>query len=606
MGGNGILGGGWKKGGKSRDRVEKGGVGKRRLEEKDVRWVMGGKVGVVRGLDGEQEFLTGLVEGVKGWSNGSYEIVKGGEEVDMIGGEKVLSLFDEAEELAIEGLLEECGKGKEVVRLSDRKGKGVERSVGEVGKMFEKGLTVERVEEVKRFKLVGEEVLEEEGDEEGVDSMEAWKLKKVNREKREKEERRKREKKGMVARGKELGRNREEVKKLRSEFRDWREEVEEVSYILGESEEKVRSFALDMEVRRWGRELRELVSKVGLKGMKVDEEVRVLSEVVVPEMVGRVEELKKKVVVGDGRSYGEVLRGVSPSMGNEEVEKLERKKVEERKELESSLREREKRLSKKVEVVLDTQDGVSMEVDGESEWSSGRMEEVLELNKGDVLGMVKRKGRITVELKGEEEVKKVEEIKEEGWEEVKGVRSVGSVDSWAGMVIPAIEVSRWKGKMGELKEELEKEAGLKLMKDPVWLLSENKMEEWRLREVGVLVHVARESERVKYVEEGLLWRGMKVKVNRYVGKKEVEWCTKCAEFGHSWWRCGSRTKKCSICAVKGHTGWEHRCGRCQVWRSKCVHHGSCGGCGKGHMMKEANEKNCVAWRMEWNRLKSLY
>jgi len=606
MGGNGILGGGWTKGGKSRDRVEKSGVGKRRLEEKDVRWVMGGKVGVVRGLDGEQEFLTGLEEGEKGWSNGSYEIVKGGEEVDMIGGEKVLSLFDEAEELAIEELLEECGKGKEVVRLSDRKGKGVERSVGEVGKMFEKGLAGERIGEVKRFRLVGEEVLEEEGNEEGVDSMEAWKLRKVNRERREKEERKKREKEGMVARGKELGRNREEVKKLRSEFRDWREEVEEVSYILGESEEKVRSFALDMEVRRWGRELRELVSKIGLKGMKVGEEVKVLSEVVVPEMVGRVEELKKKVVVGEGRSYGEVLRGVSPGMGNKEVEELERKKEEERKELESSLREREERLSKKVEVILDTQDGLSMEVDGESEWSSGRMEEVLGLNKGDVLGMVKGKGRITVELKGEEEVKKVEEIKGEEWEEVKGVKSVGSLDSWAGMVIPAIEVNRWKGKMGELKEELEKEAGLRLMKDPVWLLSENRIEEWRLREVGVLVHVAKESERVKYVKEGLLWRGMKVKVNRYVGKKEVEWCTKCAEFGHSWWRCGSRTKKCSICAVKGHTGWEHRCGKCQVWRSKCVHHGSCGGCGKEHVMKEANERNCVAWRMEWNRLKSLY
>jgi len=606
MGGNGILGGGWTKGGKSRDRVGKSVVGKRRLEEKDVRWVMGGKVGVVRGLDGEQEFLTGLVEGVKGWSNGSYEIVKGGEEVDMIGGERVLDLFEEAEELEIGKLLEECGEGKEVVRLSDRKGKGVDRSVREVGKMFEKGLAGGKIEEVKRFKLVGEEVLGEEEDDEGVDSMEAWKLRKVNKEKREKEERKKREKEGMVARGKELGRSREEVKKLRSEFRDWKEEVEEVSYILGESEEKVRSFALDMEVRRWGRELRELVSKVGLRGLSVGEEVKILSEVVVPEMVGRVEDLKKKVVVGEERSYGEVLRGVSPSMGTEEVKELEKKKVEERREMESSLREREKRLSKKVEVVLDTQDGLSMEVDGGSEWSSGRMEEMLGLNKGDVIGMVKKGGRITVELKGEEEVKKVEEVEGKEWEEVKGVKSVGSLDSWAGMVIPAIEVNRWKGKMGELKGELEKEAGLKLMKDPVWLLSEARIEEWRLREVGVLIHVAKESERVKYVEEGLLWRGIKVKVNRYVGKKEVEWCTKCAEFGHSWWRCGSRTKKCSVCAVKGHTGWEHRCGKCQVWRSKCIHHGSCGGCGKGHVKKEANERNCVAWRMEWNRLKSLY
>jgi len=136
------------------------------------------------------------------------------------------------------------------------------------------------------------------------------------------------------------------------------------------------------------------------------------------------------------------------------------------------------------------------------------------------------------------------------------------------------------------------------MKELVWLLKEEKMREWRLREVGVLVHVARESEWVKFLEEGLRWRGMKVKVNRDVSKKEVEWCMKCAEFGHGWWKCGSRVKRCSICAVKGDTGWENRCGRCNIWRLRCVHYGSCGGCGKNHLMKEAGEKNCVAWRLE--------
>jgi len=602
-----MLGGGKSRGGKSRDRVEKSGVGKRRLEEKDVRWVMGGKVGVVRGLDGEQEFLVGLVEGEKGWSNGSYEIKKGGVEVDMIGGEKELDLFQEAEELEIGKLIEECGEGKEVVRLSDRKGKGVERSVGEVGRMFEKGLGEGKEKEFKKFKLVGEEVIEEEEEDmEGVDSLEAWRLRKVVKEKREKEERKKREKEGMVARGKEMGRSTEEVKKLRREIRDWREEVEEVSYILGESEEKVRSFGLDMEVRRWGKELRELMSEVGLEGRKLAKErVEVLSEIVVPAMVEKMEKLKEKVVVGEGRSYGEVLRGVSPGMGEEEVRELEEKKGEERKRLESSLLEKEGRLRKKVEVILDTQEGLDMEVDGESEWSTGRVEEVLGLDKGGVVNMVRRKGRITVELKGEDEVKKVEEEGEKLWGEMKGVKGVEGVDNWAGMVIPALNVERWMGKLGELREDLE-EKGLKLMKEPVWLLKEDKIREWGMREVGVLIHVARESVRVKCLKEGLAWKDEVLRVYRYVGKKEVEWCTKCAEFGHSWWKCGSRGKRCSICAVKGHTGWEHRCGRCKVWRSKCVHHGSCGGCGKDHMMKEANEKNCVAWRMEWNRLKSLY
>jgi len=241
MVGNGILGGGRERGGKNRDRVGKGSVGKRRLEEKDVRWVMGGKVGVVRGLEGGQEFVVGLEKNDMGWANGSVVIVKGEEEVDMIGGEKELRVFEREEERAIEKLIEECGEWKKVVRVGDRKGKEVERSVGEVRKMFEKSLGEEVDEEVKRFRLVGEEKIEEEEDEEGMDSMEAWRLKKVNREKREKEERKKREKEGMVARGKELGRSREEVKKLRGEFRDWREKVEEVSYILGESEERVRS-----------------------------------------------------------------------------------------------------------------------------------------------------------------------------------------------------------------------------------------------------------------------------------------------------------------------------------------------------------------------------
>jgi len=83
-----------------------------------------------------------------------------------------------------------------------------------------------------------------------MDSMEVWRLRKASKEKREKEERKKREKEGMAVRGREMGRSREEVKKLRREFRDWKEEVEEVSYILGESEGKVRFFGLDMEVRR--------------------------------------------------------------------------------------------------------------------------------------------------------------------------------------------------------------------------------------------------------------------------------------------------------------------------------------------------------------------
>jgi len=598
-------------------RVGKGGVVKRRLEEKDVRWVMNGMVGVVR-KNGEEEFITGLVEGENGWSNQEVEVVKEGVgEVDMIGEEEdvgVLSIEDmmrKSDEFL--GLVE---KEREVV---SEKGKGVEglgesvhagemRGLREIERMFENGNVWEE-EGMKKRALVGEKLFEMEEDDEVVDSMEAWKLKQVVKEKRLKEERKKREKEGMVARGKELGRSREEVKKLRSEFRDWREEVEEVCYILGEKEERVRAFGLDMEIRRWGKEIRELVSKVGLKNLGEEvEKVVVRSEVVVPELVERMEKLKEKVVVEKGRSYGEVLRGVSPGMRNEEVEEVREKKGEEKKVVEESLMEREERLGRRVEVILDSQGDESMEESGVSSWSSEKVEGILGLVKGDIKKVEKRKGRLVVEMKEEKLANVVGNMEKEKWEEAVGgvVEEVKMMDTWAGLVIPAISVDRWMGKMNELKEELEGNAGIKLMKEPVWLAKEEKIREWRLREVGVLIHVARESERVKWLSEGLVWRGALVKLNRYVSKNEVEWCTKCAEFGHSWWKCGLKGKRCSVCGGKGHTGWEHRCGRCQVWRAPCVHARKCAGCGKEHTMKEANELNCVAWRMEFNRLKSLY
>jgi len=224
--------------------------------------------------------------------------------------------------------------------------------------------------------------------------------------------------------------------------------------------------------------LRELMSEVGLDGRRLEKvRVEVLSEVVVPKVVEKIEELKKRVVVGEGRSYGEVLRGVSPGMGNREVEILEEKKEEEWKVMESSLLEKEQRLRKKVEVVVDTEEWWDMEVDEESEWSTGKMEEVLGLEKGGVVEMVKRKGSITVELKGEDEVKKVKEEGVRLGEGLKGIKGIDGMDNWAGMIVPAKGVERWVGNLKGVREEFEKKAGIKLMKEPVWLLREEKIRE---------------------------------------------------------------------------------------------------------------------------------
>ena len=238
-------------------------------------------------------------------------------------------------------------------------------------------------------------------------------------------------------------------------------------------------------------------------------------------------------------------------MDGEKVEELEVKKVEERKVLEGSLKEEEERFGKKVVVILDSQEE-GMEVDGSGlSWDSEKVEEKLGMRKGDVEKIVVKKGRVEVDLKKVKDARVLEDMEVDKWEEVLGV-GVGEVKKmgkWVGMVIPAMGVQEWMGRLGELGEKLKGE-GVKLMRELVWLLDEKKIKEWKLREVGVLIFVARESERVRYLEEGISWGKGRLKVHRYVGRKEVEWCTKYASLGYSWWRCEMKFKRCSVCGVK--------------------------------------------------------
>jgi hypothetical protein len=101
------------------------------------------------------------------------------------------------------------------------------------------------------------------------------------------------------------------------------------------------------------------------------------------------------------------------------------------------------------------------------------------------------------------------------------------------------------------------------------------------------------------------WDGKRMKMRRFIDRKELEFCTKCGVVGHSWWRCLKKKLCCSVCAVEGHAGWMHRCTRCKVFRAPCVHYRRCAMCKGDHTMKEANEGNCWGVRMELKRLKSL-
>jgi len=556
-----------------------------------------------------------LVEVDGGWENGEVFIRKEGG-----GGKKVVGKEEKGEgssdvrkmweESDVAMGLEE-GKTTEGDGLGDSRFAKVERGLEEVRRsLFEVGGKGKEVEGmVREEKMMKMDVVEEGGsdEEEGVDSLEAWKVKKLRKERIEREERKVREKEGMVSRGKDMGRSREEVKSLRKDFRDWKEEVEEIRYILGVGVEEVRSFAVDLEMKRWHKDLRKRVNGLGdmvleMRGEGGLKEKGKGAEDKVEERM-RGESIEKEVVVEGGRSYKEVLVGLRVGAKGSEVEGLEKKKEKERRVMEDVMEERERR-SLKVEVILDSQGGG---LGSGSVWSTERVEEELGMSKGEVKKIEGVKGRVRVELGSGEGVDKVMGIGEGKWGEIVGrkVERVRALDVWAGMVIPGVEMNVWKGKMKELRKGLEEQVGMRLMRDPFWLVEEGRAGRMGLKFVGVVIYVAREGERVRWLESGIKWGGEVYKLKRYIDRKEVEWCTKCAKVGHSWWRCESRVSRCSVCAEVGHTGWQHRCGKCNVWRKACGHFRKCGGCGGRHTMGEAGEGNCLAVRMEVSRLKSL-
>jgi len=417
MAGNKEKGGRGTRGGNLGARVGGGKGGKRLLEEKNVR-VVGGEVAIRGNSEKGWEIFDGLVEVDGGWENGEVFIRKeGGVGKKVIGGEK---------EVKEEGVLEkmwtesdvamglEDGKTTEGDGLGDGKFARVEKGLEEVRKSLfmvgGQGKGVERV--VREEKMVKIDVVEEgeSDEEEGEDSVEAWKMKKLRKERIEKKERRIREKEGMVSRGKDMGRSREEVKSLWKDFRDWKEEVEEIRYILGVEVEEARSFVVDWEMKRWHKDLRKRVNGLSdiVLGMRSggglggsDEGSR---KGVEERMRG--ESIEREVIVEGGRSYREVLIGVGVGAKSEEVIELEEKKGKERRVMEDVMEEREKR-NVKVEVILDSQgEGLG----SGSVWNTERVEEELGMSKGEVRKIEGIKGRVRVELGSGEGVDRVMEV----------------------------------------------------------------------------------------------------------------------------------------------------------------------------------------------------
>jgi len=593
--------------GKRGVRVEKRSVGRKGLVEDDGKeWeVKGTMIGEGRALVGGEEEGWEAVEGLerKGefWTNGVIKIRCGKKGLEESGWKvwEDETMVDTFEEKVIKK--EKLGGARE---------EGDEREVDEKEVVRVEVKVENEVGEMKREKAVEREVVEiSSGSEEGsgVGLIEEWKEEKQAKEKRMKDERRKREVEGMVNRGKDRGMGRSEILEMKQGFRDYEEMVEDVEYVLGIDKALARCFVMDREIRKVvdmmvsGDSGSRLDVKMMDKGRKeMEEEVEIRSEVVLEVGQREREELKGKVGAKRGRTYGEVLRGVGSGVaeGKDVTEKMEEERM---KWVENSM-EREKRSGRVVEMVMDSQGEASGK-----EWKKEEVIKDLGLAEGAVEKVEVKGNRVKVVLKDNEVAEKVvDKIRDEGKEMMGGgVVEVKRNENWVGIVVPGMSVERWEGKMEEMKEMIEVENNIRLMRMPRWLANEDRRKALGLKSVGVIAHVARESIRVKLVEEGMNWDGRVIQVKRYVEEKQLTFCTKCAMVGHNWWQCERKRLRCNICAVDGHAGWMHRCERCKVQRKSCEHYRKCAMCGGSHTVGEAREGNCLGVRVEMMRLRSL-
>ncbi|PUU74724.1 hypothetical protein B9Z19DRAFT_1132706 [Tuber borchii] len=523
-------------------KVEKAKGGKGLLDDRKYRVVGSGEL-VLGGKEVDWKVYKGFKKVVGGWENDEMrledEMVLDGSELGLSGKGDWEVWVDSME--GVEG--DDERNSAEVVEEAIRELRRKEKEA--IGEEKEKEVEVERVEEIsesekevekKRKVDKGKEkeviVIESSGVEE-LGMLEKWKVEKKMKEKKERDESKKREKEGVINRGKDKGMGRDSTLELWREWKDYEELVEHARYILGIRKEEARCFMLDKEIRK----VLELGLEKGLGTRKCGDnecrkEVEVRSEVVVEDGLKEKEELKMwKAVVG-GRSYSEALKGGESNRRGDGLE--EKKDVEIKKWLDDSLA-REERSGKVVKVIMDSQSRKSKE-----EWKVEEVMGKLGISEHVVDKMKVVGNRVKMVMKDREVGEKIEGMGKVVLGEVigGGVEEVKRNEVWVGIVVPGMEVDMWEGKMEMLKEKIEVENDIKLMRLPRWLANEERRKGMGLKRVGVVIHVARESIRVRLSEEGLKWKGKNwegmLKVNRYIEERQLVFCTKCAMVRHNW------------------------------------------------------------------------
>ncbi len=138
-----------------------------------------------------------------------------------------------------------------------------------------------------------------------------------------------------------------------------------------------------------------------------------------------------------------------------------------------------------------------------------------------------------------------------------------------------------------LKEEIETfNPGLKLLKRPIWLSSQENRQVNRHASILIAVENAKQAQLA--IEKRLCIAGNWLIAEKCIENIYQKQCQNCQKFGHVTRLCTTQSI-CQICAEK-HNTYQHKCNICNIQGQICPHSIlKCGNCGEDHM---ANSDIC--------------
>ena len=187
--------------------------------------------------------------------------------------------------------------------------------------------------------------------------------------------------------------------------------------------------------------------------------------------------------------------------------------------------------------------------------------------------------------------------KQQIWEEIfsQNVSSIEKSTKWHKIVVHGVPILPFSSSDGlfVLKNEIETfNSGLKLLRNPNWLSSEENRQAKRHASIVFAVDDAEQAQRA--VKNRLYVAGLQLVAESYKSADDKTQCQKCQRLGHSTKDCVNQ-EYCQICAENHHTR-QHKCHICQTMGVECPHTKlKCRNCGENH---RANSQICSIWEKQ--------